>query len=288
MRPLALSTAVFLTGTVAQNYWKTCYDGLLMIAARGTSEDQGPGVIGKIADAVAERINGSHVVGLDYPATLQSPDYEVSESQGVKTLQDILGNYFSKCPDNKVAVFGYSQGGQVATDVFCGGSGGDFPSNKPIAVKDVKKHVVAIITFGDPSHVANVSYNLGDSINDGIFQRNDTKLCEDNYSGILHAYCDTGDVYCDRGNDTEVHGSYFEKYGKKVEDLVVDSYESAVSESTATPTSEATTSATSASSATSATSEVTSTDAPGNSASGLVPGVVLAMAPLALALSQLL
>jgi hypothetical protein len=109
MRPLALSTAVFLTGTVAQNYFKTCYDGLLMIAARGTGEDKGTGVIGKIADAVAERINGSHVLGLSYPATLQSPDYEDSESQGVKTLKGMLDSYFSKCPENKVAVFGYSQ-----------------------------------------------------------------------------------------------------------------------------------------------------------------------------------
>jgi hypothetical protein len=83
------------------------------------------------------------------------------------------------------------QGGQVATDVFCGGSGGDFPSNEPVTVKDVKKNgesslyaqldsipqmltipVVAIITFGDPSHVANVSYNIGDSINDGVSPQN--------------------------------------------------------------------------------------------------------------------
>nr|CEG05627.1 unnamed protein product [Fusarium clavum] len=282
MRPLALSTAVLAAGTFAQKSDKTCYDGLYMIAARGTGEDQGPGVIGKIADAVAERINGSHVTGLSYPATLQEPAYEESESKGVESLQKDLNNYFDKCPDSKVAVFGYSQGGQVATDVFCGGSGGDFPTNKPLSVDEVKKNVVAVITFGDPSHVANVSYDAGNSIKDGIFQRNDTRLCEDNYSDILHAYCDTGDVYCDRGNDTEVHGSYFEKYGKDVVDLVVERYESAMSEGTATPTSEATTSATSG------TSEATSTDAPGNGAAGLVPGLALAMMPLALAASQLL
>ncbi|KAL6916066.1 hypothetical protein FSST1_007561 [Fusarium sambucinum] len=282
MRPFALSTAVFVTGTVAQNAWKTCYDGLFMIAARGTNEDKGSGRIGDIAEAVAKRINGSHVYGLDYPATFQEPDYEESEADGVKKLKDILGSYFYQCPKNKVAVFGYSQGGQVASDVFCGGSGGDFPTNEPVTVKDVEKNVIAVITFGDPSHVANVSYDVGSSINDGVFQRNDTKLCEDKYSDIFHAYCDTGDVYCDRGNDTDIHSSYFKKYGKKVEDLVVEKYESAMSESTTTPTSEATGSATSAS------SEATSVDAPGNGASGLVPGVVLAMVPLALSLSQLL
>lgn len=82
-----------------------------MIAARGTGEDQGPGVIGKIADAVAERINGSHVTGLSYPATLQEPAYEESESKGVESLQKDINNYFDKCPDSKVAVFGYSQVG---------------------------------------------------------------------------------------------------------------------------------------------------------------------------------
>lgn len=109
MRPFVLSTAVLVTGAVAQNAWKTCYDGLFMIAARGTNEEKGSGRIGEIAEAVAKRINGSHVYGLDYPASFQNPAYEDSESDGVKKLKDILSSYFYQCPKNKVAVFGYSQ-----------------------------------------------------------------------------------------------------------------------------------------------------------------------------------
>lgn len=111
MRPFALSTAVFAASAIAQSSSKDCYDGLMMIAVRGTNEDKGAGAIGLVADAVAERINGSHVTGLNYPATLQDPDYEESESQGVEQLQKSLNDYMDKCPDSKVAVFGYSQVG---------------------------------------------------------------------------------------------------------------------------------------------------------------------------------
>ncbi|KAF4442843.1 hypothetical protein F53441_11633 [Fusarium austroafricanum] len=292
MRPFALSAAFLAASTLAQKGGKTpeCADGLYMIAARGTGEDKGTGVIGEIAKDVAKRVNGSIVSPLDYPATFQNPDYEDSEAAGVKALSTALNNYHSSCPDGKVAVLGYSQGGQVASDVFCGGSGGMFPDNKPLAMKFVEDSVVAVIMFGDPSHVANVSYDKGDSINNGIFQRNDTKLCEDKYSDIIRSYCDTGDVYCDRGNDTEVHVSYFKKYGKEVADFVVDRYESAKSESKATETSTATATTATTGSATAGDQATSPTAAaPGNNAAaGLNPVLALAMVPLILAIFEFL
>ncbi|KAM0343426.1 hypothetical protein ACHAPU_008607 [Fusarium lateritium] len=289
MRPFTLSTALFAATTIAKNGGSgvDCADGLYMIAARGTTEDKGPGVIGIIAEAVAKRVKGSVVKALDYPATLQDPDYKDSEAAGVKAMTSAVNDYHRSCPNGKIAVFGYSQGGQIASDTFCGGSGGDFPTNKPIDEDIVKESVVAIIVFGDPSHVANISYDLGDSINDGIFKRNDTKLCEDNYSKIIRSYCDTGDVYCDQGNNTETHGGYFEKYGSEVADFVVKQYKSAESESKTTSTSATATATETTGSATGA-AETTPAGAPGNAAAGLVPGVVFAIVPMVLAMSQYL
>ncbi|KAM0290654.1 hypothetical protein ACHAO9_005018 [Fusarium lateritium] len=289
MRPFALSTALFAASTLAQKSSADveCADGLYMIAARGTGEDKGAGVIGRIAQNVAKRVKGSVVEPLDYPASWQDPDYEESEAAGVKAMTAAVNEYHSSCPDGKIAVFGYSQGGQVASDSFCGGSGGDFPTNKPLAQDLVQDSVVAIIIFGDPSHVANISYDQGNSINDGIFERNNTKLCEDNYSKIIRSYCDTGDVYCDGGNNTATHSGYFSKYGNEVVDFVVKQYESAASETKTTASSTATAATETTGSATGA-AETTPAVAPGNAAAGLVPGLALAMVPLVLALSQLL
>ncbi|KAL7764296.1 hypothetical protein ACKLNR_005441 [Fusarium oxysporum f. sp. zingiberi] len=288
MRPFALSAAVFAATALSQNKGEKteCADGLYMIAVRGTGEDKGSGRIGEIAEDVSKRVNGSIVSPLDYPATLQDPDYFDSEEAGVKALSAALDDYHSSCPNGKIAVFGYSQGGQVATDVFCGGS-----DNKPLTMSLVKDSVVAVIAFGDPSHVANLTYGRGTSKNDGIFERpsNETKLCEDNYSDIIRSYCDTGDVYCDVGKNNETHGSYFEKYGKEVVDFVVERYEKALKdESTSTQTSTAAATAETSGSATASDAPSATTAAPGNAAAGLVPGLVLAMIPLALAVSEYL
>ncbi|KAF5990054.1 acetylxylan esterase [Fusarium bulbicola] len=295
MRPFALSAAVFAATVLSQKKGEKteCADGLYMIAVRGTGEDKGAGRIGEIAEDVGKRVNGSIVSPLDYPATLEDPDYFDSEGAGVKALSEALNDYHSSCPDGKIAVLGYSQGGQVATDVFCGGS-----DNKPMTMSLVKDSVVAVIAFGDPSHVANLTYDRGTSKKDGIFERpsNETTLCEDNYNDIFRSYCDTGDVYCDVGNNTETHGSYFEKYGKEVVDFVVERYEKTLKkESTSTETSTATATAKTSGSATASDASATASDAPsattaapGNAAAGLVPGLVLAMIPLALAVADFL
>ncbi|EGU85255.1 hypothetical protein FOXB_04276 [Fusarium oxysporum f. sp. conglutinans Fo5176] len=305
MRPFALSAAVFAATALSQNKGEKteCADGLYMIAVRGTGEDKGSGRIGEIAEDVSKRVNGSIVSPLDYPATLQDPDYFDSEEAGVKALSAALDDYHSSCPNGKIAVFGYSQGGQVATDVFCGGSdnkpltmslvkdSGEHPCSHLLQTQKLNEAVVAVIAFGDPSHVANLTYDRGTSKNDGIFERpsNETKLCEDNYSDIIRSYCDTGDVYCDVGKNNETHGSYFEKYGKEVVDFVVERYEKALKdESTSTQTSTAAATAEASGSATASDAPSATTAAPGNAAAGLVPGLVLAMIPLALAVSEYL
>lgn len=80
-----------------------------MIVARGTNETAGPGVTGTLAEGIADRIDGSVIVPLDYPATFTDPDYWVSESEGVDELQEVITSYHGACPDGKIAVFGYSQ-----------------------------------------------------------------------------------------------------------------------------------------------------------------------------------
>ncbi|RSL68365.1 hypothetical protein CEP54_002841 [Fusarium duplospermum] len=311
MRPFTLlPSALLVAAALAQKSKNVeCADGLYLVVARGTGEEKGAGITGEVAEDVADRVKGSIVEPLDYPATFLDPSYDDSETAGVEAMTELLTNYYSSCPDGKIAVFGYSQGGQVATDTFCGGSGGGFADNKPISTDLVEDSVVAIIIFGDPSHVANASYNQGTGEKNGVFARTNITLCEEQYTktGIIRSYCDTGDTYCDRGDDEDVHGEYVSKYGDEVVEYVVDQYEKAIKESskstssatattdTGTATEEATGTATGTESgAASTASEAetaatgTPTAAPGNGAAGLAPGLALAAVPLFLAMSELL
>lgn len=86
-----------------------CVDGLYLVVARGTAEQKGPGACGDIADRVADRIPGSKVVGLDYPASGLFPMYADSEATGVVVLRKLLEDFVEKCPDGKFALIGYSQ-----------------------------------------------------------------------------------------------------------------------------------------------------------------------------------
>ncbi|KAF4976368.1 hypothetical protein FZEAL_6944 [Fusarium zealandicum] len=293
MRLHALPTAaLFAASALAQNSKDVkCADGLYMVVARGTGEDKGTGITGEIAKDVADRVKGSIVNPLDYPATFQDPDYQDSETDGVRIMTDVLTNYHRSCPDGKIAVLGYSQGGQIATDTFCGGTGDGFAENKPLSTDVVQDSVVAIIMFGDPSHVANASYNLGTSKKDGIFPRDNIKMCEDDYSDIIRSYCDTGDTYCDRGDDEDVHGEYVSRYGDDVADFLVKQYEDAMKGSAG---STATTSAVTATSTASSASETggaaattTPVTTPANAAGGLTPALLFAAVPLMLAMSEM-
>lgn len=196
-----------------------------MIVARGTGEPQGTGHTGLLAERIQKEIDGSQTVPLDYPASFMDPPYDESVGGGVKAMQTALDNYTAACPDSKVAILAYSQGAQVSMDAICGGSGGGFDDAKPLAMSKVKYNIVAIVLFGDPSHVANTTYDKGTSVRNGIFGRNREAMgvC-DKYTDRMVSFCDTGDVYCDMGNDKAVHFLYFEKYADEALKFVVDRF----------------------------------------------------------------
>jgi acetylxylan esterase len=211
----AAAASLWTPVTVAQDISdSSCVDGLFMIVARGTNEDPGPGVTGLIAERIASRIKDSDVVALDYPATYTDPLYTDSVNNGTQELSEVIRNYTESCPDGKMAVFGYSQGAHVSSNVFCGGTGRPFDDSAALPKDLVDEHIISIFLFGDPSHVANTTYDIGTSKNDGIFERPNITACED-YT-FMKSYCDTGDVYCDSGDIRSVHGGYLGQYGTEV------------------------------------------------------------------------
>lgn len=106
MRLLAL-TLTAATAVLAANKKAGCYDGLYMIVARGSNEPAGTGVTGNVTALIADRIRDSNVLGLDYPATFDN--YIPSEEKGAAAMKAAVIAYHAKCPEGKMALFGYSQ-----------------------------------------------------------------------------------------------------------------------------------------------------------------------------------
>jgi hypothetical protein len=98
----------------------TCATGLHLIVARGSAEPPGLGRIGVVAGNVTEEIPGSTVSAVDYPATFDA--YFASVHTGDVAMSGMIASYIAACPSSKIALLGYSQGGQVAMDVVCGTS----------------------------------------------------------------------------------------------------------------------------------------------------------------------
>jgi acetylxylan esterase len=118
-----------------------------------------------------------------------------------------------------------------------------------------------MVMFGDPTHHSGASYNAGTANTDGVsalysfsslgnslilthfrqlFDRDDISACEA-LGPALVSYCDTGDIYCNRGRDGErddldVHGEYFEIYDEEVLDFVLSRYEGGSGDGNATIT----------------------------------------------------
>jgi hypothetical protein len=157
------STATASSSTASSSI--TCAKGLHLIVARGSSEAAGLGRIGVVAGNVTEAIPGSTVVAVDYPATFDA--YLTSENTGVAAMYALITSYVAACPDSKIALLGYSQGGQVAMDVVCG-TNEQFFEVTPDLSAEYRNNIVAVVTYGDPSHTVNQTWNQGTSTHNGV------------------------------------------------------------------------------------------------------------------------
>lgn len=100
-----------------------CASGLYMIVARGSNEAAGEGKPGAVADLVAARIAGSVSVAVDYPAAIIGKDlYPASVTKGINDAKKKVVDYVAACgATSRIVLIGYSQGGNVMTDLLAGG-----------------------------------------------------------------------------------------------------------------------------------------------------------------------
>ncbi|OIW32673.1 cutinase-domain-containing protein [Coniochaeta ligniaria NRRL 30616] len=205
----------------------SCATGLHLIVARGSTEPKGLGRIGVVAGNVTQEIPGSTVSAVDYPATFDA--YFASVNMGVAAMNAMIAAYITACPSSKIALLGYSQGGQVAMDVVCGTSETLFTVTPDLS-DAFRSNIIAVVTFGDPSHMVNQTWDEGTSNHNGIFQRANTSACEP-YSPVIKGWCDKGDIYCDAGNVTGVHGTYFANYTDDATNWIVSKWNASTNSS---------------------------------------------------------
>jgi hypothetical protein len=187
------------------------------IVARGSTEAEGTGKIGAVAEEVQKAVKATVAIrAVKYPAQLIP--YEPSVTAGDKATKVELEEEVAKCPGQKILMLGYSQGAQIVGDALGGGGGnapamgqGDGPATPPAASSATEK-VVGVIQYGDPRRIPGFSFDVGsDPGAEGIFPRLSTQLLTA-FAADIQSYCDTGDPFCAKGNNLFAHFGYFGKY----------------------------------------------------------------------------
>jgi hypothetical protein len=149
-----------------------------------------------------------------------------SAGKGAKSGQAQMKAYSEKCPDSKLIVLGYSQGGSVAQDMLGGGGGSVFACEQDMnpaldATSAPGSNVVAAVTFGAVVRSRDQNFTVGRGVDyDGTSARSPEHLEGLNaYADVLLDYCHYGDPICAVGSepqDVNEHLNYFMQHNPEV------------------------------------------------------------------------
>lgn len=193
--------------------------GLYILVARGSNQPVGEGSVGPVANLIEAQLAGSYSHAIDYPATIIGSDsnYLSSVEDGIKDTKKSIEEYVAACgADARIALIGYSQGGNVMTDTLAGGTG----KPEPIA-ESYRKNIVGVAVFADPRFNAGKAYSRGTSTKDGIFGREGSAAALDTWADVLVSYCDENDFFCASGSSLDVHYAAVDTYAQQAADFIV-------------------------------------------------------------------
>lgn len=133
--------------------------GVHVFGARETTVAQGYGTSQGLVDMVVRAYSGATKEAIVYPAcggqsSCGGASYDSSQQQGTAAVVKAVTAFNQKCPNTKIVLVGYSQGGQIFDNAMCGGAGSTLTG---AALKAVR----AAIFMGDPRYVSGSSYNVG-------------------------------------------------------------------------------------------------------------------------------
>ncbi|GAP84590.1 putative carbohydrate esterase family 5 protein [Rosellinia necatrix] len=197
----------------------TCASGLYMIAARGSGEDPGEGPLSMVTSMVKAMVPGSVSVAVDYPATIYGDDlYPSSVSKGITDTINKIQAYVAACgSSSRIVLLGFSQGGNVMTDVLAGGV------LKPAPLSETyRKNIRSVVSFGDPTYTTGQSFDVGDATKSGIFSRGGDSLAKLNtYGSVIQMYCKVHDTFCATGDSLSVHSAEVATFASAAAQFIV-------------------------------------------------------------------
>ncbi|KAG7413760.1 Acetylxylan esterase 2 [Fusarium oxysporum f. sp. rapae] len=194
--------------------------------AKGNNEPY-PGRQGKLAGAICSGLKSCDYEDIQFQNALEDPFCD-SVTEGVKNGIKQITAYNKKCPDSKLVVSGYSQGGQVVGDILGGGGGVFFqncvePDLQGLNPKTLPgSKIVAAMVFGDTRHTKDQPFNvLSGAGKNGLFPR-PAGMLENlaSYGDVFRNYCVETDPICAQGDEVETHLNYFDVFTDDVAEWV--------------------------------------------------------------------
>lgn len=220
-----------------------------VFGARETTAPAGYGTAGVVVNLVLNAYPGSTAEAINYPAcggqaSCGSVSYANSVLQGVQAVTTAVNSFNTRCPNTQLVLVGYSQGGQIFDDAFCGGGDtneGLSSTAVPIQASAIAQ-IKAAIFMGDPRHIPGLSYNVGTCQASGFAPRPTGFQCPS--ASKIQSYCDAADPYCCNGTDANTHQGYGTEYGQAALTFIKSKLSSTGGTSPATTTSAPSTSPT--------------------------------------------
>ncbi|KAJ7496752.1 putative acetyl xylan esterase [Mycena latifolia] len=192
--------------------------GVHVFGARETTAPPGFGTAASVVASITNSFSGSTSEVINYPAcggqaSCGGVSYANSVIQGVAAVASQVNAFNTRCPNTVLVLVGYSQGGQIMDDGYCGGGDtneGLSSTTIPISAAAQKK-IAAAIFMGDPRHIPGLSFNVGTCQASGFAPRPAGFQCP--FASNIQSYCDAPDPFCCNGSDAAVHQGYATEYG---------------------------------------------------------------------------
>jgi len=216
-----------------------------VFGARETTVPPGYGTAGAVVNSVLSAYPGATAEAINYPAcggqaSCGDVSYASSAVQGVAAVASQVNSFNTQCPNTVLVLIGYSQGGQIMDDAYCGGGDtneGLTSTAIPISAAAQKK-IAAAIFMGDPRHIPGLSYNVGTCQASGFAPRPAGFQCP--YASNIQSYCDAADPYCCNGSDANTHQGYATEYGAVALTFIKNKVNAALGGSTTAPSTQPT------------------------------------------------
>ncbi|WZH49749.1 Alpha/Beta hydrolase protein [Fusarium acuminatum] len=168
--------------------------------AKGNNEPE-PGRQGKLVEAICSGLKSCDYEDIHFNNPLPAPFCD-SVTEGVVNGKKQITAYNKRCPDSKLVVSGYSQGGHVVGDILGGGGGVFFQGC-------VEEDIAGLSSRSRPGNKTDQLANLA------------------SYGDVFRNYCVETDPICAQGEDVKTHLNYFDLYSNQVAAWVKERVEQA-------------------------------------------------------------